>query len=141
MSENNTCTCKCVECSTKSKARLDELIKAVNTVNGLNITTGRKLDLIYVLCNEINALNNMIVQMQNNNMLFDQKIAEMDAGALPASLKACIEQSLNDLKTNKNADYATFHKTVSELWNGKFEVPADTSIKEAVDPEIVKTEG
>jgi hypothetical protein len=129
--------CKCVECSEKSKVKLDELIKAVNTVNTLPMSSGRKLDMIYVLCNEINAINNLIVQMRQNMAIFDAKLSEMESGELPSSLKACVEQSLADLKTNTPSEYDVFHKTVAELWDGKFQSP-ETKVDVDVKPEEVK---
>ena len=121
--------CICTSCSDKSKIRLGEFITAINSINNLTMSSGRKLDLIYVLSNEINAINGMIAQMNNNMQIFTAKVAEMDAGTLPASLKACIEQGLVDVKTNTPAEYDVFLEAVTALWNGKFSVP-DSSVPE-----------
>jgi hypothetical protein len=123
--------CLCTDCSEKSKTRLAEFITAINTINNLSMISGRKLDLLYVLSNEINAINGMIAQIDNNMKVFTSKIADMDAGNLPSSLKACIEQSLADLKVNTPEEYDIFLAAVTTLWDGKFEKPA-----EEVKPEL-----
>lgn len=121
--------CLCTECMNKSKTRLAEFISAINAINNLSMTSGRKLDLIYVLSNEINAINGMIVQIDNNMKIFTAKVTDMDAGTLPSSLKVCIEQGLVDLKANTPAEYDAFLAAVTALWDGKFELPPVEEVK------------
>ena len=118
--------CICCECTDKVKTRLAEtLIPALNTLNNLSVTSLRKLDMIYVLSNEINADNILLNQMANTQAALKTKISEIDGGTPPYNFKRCVEQCLVDIKNNAPTEYDAFLAAVNTYWEGKFDLPAE----------------
>ena len=115
-------TCLCVECSTKVRGRLETLIKALNDLNSLDVTSPHKLDLMFVLSNEINSENNLVIQLKNNQNVLQAKIKEVDEGNPTIAMKNCIIQSLRDLKEKNPGEYETVKSVIDKYWDGKYQL-------------------
>ena len=114
--------CSCVECCEKVRSRLETLIKALNDLNALEITSPQKLDLMFVLSNEINSENNLVIQLQRNQDVLQAKIKEVDEGNPMPGTKNCIEQALKILKEKDASDYAALKEVVDKYWAGKYQL-------------------
>lgn len=115
-------SCACVECSTKVRSRLEVLIKALNDLNTLEITSPQKLDLIFVISNEINSENNLVIQLQRNQDVLQTKIKEVEDGLPLPGTKNCIENSLKALKESSPAEYDKLKEFVDKYWAGKYQL-------------------
>ena len=115
-------SCVCVECSEKVRSRLETLIKALNDLNALEVTSPQKLDLMFVLSNEINSENNLVIQLQRNQDVLQAKIKEVVDGEPMPGTKNCIEQGLKSIKDSNPGDYEKLKQVVDKYWAGKYQL-------------------
>ena len=126
--------CLCGKYAEVLASRLVNSIKALNELYTLDLKSPRKLDMLFVLSNEINAENTSVVQAKNSQEFLKQRIEQIEKGDLTSSWKACVEHCLSDLKKNApKSEYQKLLDFVDKYWRGQYTLPNDCvpEVKEA----------